>query len=172
MSRQPLLPVVLAAALMCAGGEADAASADPREKLDFFLGTWTVKGSEATYIEQCEWPSLRSFVVCSSTDTDPRDPGKGISIFGYSPDDQTYTYTGLSSDGSARQLRGWHVDGVWKFTGQADRGPRFRRWQVAIAPTPTGFRFIQETSANGAEWQKSVEVEYVRIPQKAPSSAP
>lgn len=140
-----------------------AEAAGPRAALEFFIGLWTVKGSEATYRESCEWLSPESFVICTAKDTDPAGPSQSISIFGYDDEDRAYTYAGYGSGGSSRALRGWLRDGVWVFTGQRDRGTESVRWQVTIAPVPTGFLFVQQTSSNGGPWVKTVDAEYRRI---------
>ena len=138
MKRQfPFTTLLLAGCILATNSNADPSAPDPRDRLSFFAGEWTVKGSEATYTEKCEWLSKNSFVVCNAVDTDPKDPGTSISIFGYSPEDQTYTYAGFDSSGGSRTLRGWFN-------------------------TEAGFHFRQEVSQNGASWATTVEIDYLR----------
>jgi hypothetical protein len=163
MKRQfPFTTFVLASWLSATNSIAATSAPDPREKLGFFAGEWTVKGSEATYTEKCEWLSKESFLVCKAQDTDPKDPGTSISIFGYSPEDQTYTYAGFDSSGGSRNLRGWFNGKFWVFTGQRERGTTSPRWQITITPTEAGFHFRQDISQNGAAWATSIEMDYLR----------
>jgi hypothetical protein len=164
MKRQfPFTTLFLAGWLLATNSNAATNAPDPAEKLGFFVGEWTVKGSEATYSEKCEWLSSKhSFVVCKAEDTDPKDRSTSISIFGYSPEDQTYTYAGFDSSGSSRNLRGWFNGKFWVFTGQRERGTTSPRWQITITPTGAGFHFREDISKNGAEWATSVEMDYLR----------
>jgi hypothetical protein len=159
MKRQSPFTTLLFAGCLCATNSNAATSAhDPRELLGFFAGRWTVKGSEATYTETCEWLSKNSFLICKAQDTDPKDPGTSTSIFGYSPEDQTYSYAGFDSSGGSRNLRGWFNAKVWMFVGQRERGITSARWQVTITPTEVGFHFREDISENGAAELKRSEM--------------
>lgn len=151
MKRQvPFATLLLAGCLFATNSNAATSGPDPREKLGFFAGGWTVKGSEATYTEKCEWLSKKkSFLVCKAEDTDPRDPGTSISIFGYSPEDQAYAYAGFNSSGGTRNLRGCFNGRFWVFTRQRERGTTSPRWQITITPTEAGFHF---RPGHFAEW--------------------
>ena len=139
------------------------ATTDPRAELDFFHGTWTVQGQEATYNETCAWLPGKGFLACNAEDRSEKEPSFSMSVFGYSGIDGLYTYTGFDGSGSQRVLRGSHLDGVWQFFGSSERGPNWRRWQVTIKPTKAGFSFRQEVSDRGGPWTETVRIEYVRL---------
>ena len=159
----------LAAILICPGwlpaAEADVTAA--HQKLAFFEGEWTVEGSEASYRERCTWLEGRLFLVCKAEETTPSGVASSMSVFGYSSEEQAYTYYGFGSSGSVRTLRGWLEGDKWVFTGTRDRGALATRWQIAIRPTQRGFHFRQEKSVNGATWMTDVEVQYLRLGKKS-----
>ncbi len=136
---------------------------DPRQKLSMFVGTWTVEGSENTYRETCEWLTRESFVVCRAEDTNPKERDISLSIMGYSPEDQAYTYANFNGSGSSRTLYAWVHGEKWVFTGARDRPAKFARWQVTITPNARGFHFRQEVSVNGAAWATNYETQYIRL---------
>lgn len=158
---------VLAAAL--APVAAAAAEAGAREKLDFFRGSWTIAGLETTYRETCDWLPGGGFLACESEDRSAPAPDFGLSIFGWSEADGAHTYEGFGADGSRRTLRG-RIDesGVWRFWGEAGRGPEWRRWQVAITPTADGFDFREEISEAGGAWRERAAFRYRRLPAAEP----
>lgn len=138
---------------------------DPRSRLDFFRGAWTIEGQEATYRETCMWLPGSGFLACSAEDLSESPPACSLSVFGYSAADSQYTYNGFAGSGSQRSLQGSIEDGVWRFHGQSGRGPDWRRWQVTITPTARGFRFREEVSERSGTWRESVVLEYVRVPE-------
>ena len=87
-----------------------------------------------------------------------------MSVFGYSVADTQYTYHGFSSSGTQRTLRGNLHEGIWRFHGESERGPNWRRWQVTITPTSAGFHFREEVSDRSGPWRTAVEIEYLRLP--------
>lgn len=137
-------------------------AATPRAALEFFRGEWTLKGHESTYCESCEWLPGGGFIACNAEDRSEPEPSFSMSVFGYSEIDGQYTYTGFSGSGVQRSLRGHLHAGVWRFYGQSERAPHWRRWQVTITPTSAGFDFLEEVSEQSGPWRRSVELSYVR----------
>lgn len=86
-----------------------------------------------------------------------------MSVFGYADTDGQYTYNGFSGVGAQRVLRGNVDNGLWRFHGQSDRAPNWRRWQVTITPTSTGFLSREEVSDRSGPWRETVALEYVRV---------
>ena len=142
---------------------AAAAAEGPRSALEVYRGTWTVKGHERKFKEACEWLPGQGFLACHSDDRSESKASFGLSIFGYSELDGQYTYNRFSGSGTQRALRGNVHAGVWRFHGQSDRGPNWRRWQVTITPTDYGFHFREEVSDRSGPWTESTVVEYVRL---------
>lgn len=136
---------------------------DPRDKLSMFVGTWTVEGSESTYRETCEWLTRESFVACRAEDTNPNEKDVSLSVMGYSPDEQAYTYANFNGSGGSRTLHAWVQGEKWVFTGGRERLGKFARWQVTITPNTKGFHFRQEVSENGSPWTTNYETQYIRL---------
>lgn len=134
----------------------------PRAALDFFRGEWTIKGSESSYTESCIWLPGNGFIVCRAEDRSETQPSFSMSVFGYSEADDQYTYNGYGSSGTQRTMRGNRHEGIWRFHGQSERGPNWRRWQVTMTPTPEGFHFREEVSDRSGPWKVAVEFTYVR----------
>ena len=133
-----------------------------RSALEFFRGEWTIKGQETSYRETCNWLAGNGFVSCHAEDRSESKPSYSMSVFGYSDADGHYPYNGFAGSGGQRSLRGYLLDGVWRFHGQSERGPNWRRWQVTITPTSEGFHFREEVSDRSGPWTPSVEFWYVR----------
>lgn len=157
------LTAVAIAALACGPALAEPAESpsQARDRLNFFAGKWTLKGSEATYLETCEW--LDTYLLCRGDERTETGTSSSLSIMGYSHEDQAFTHTS-GFGGTPRTLRGWLRDGTWRFTGQHVNNGRSRRLQVTITPTPHGFHFRQEISDNGGAWEPQYDFDYLRIP--------
>lgn len=138
------------------------AADSPRASLDFFSGEWTVAGQESTYAEVCSWLPGNGFLACHAEDRSGPGHSFSMSVFGYSDADGLYTYSGFGDSGTQRSLRGHLADGIWRFNGQSDRGPNWRRWQVTITPNAAGFHFREEVSERSGPWKVSIEIDYVR----------
>jgi len=133
---------------------------EPRAALSFFVGAWTIKGSESTYSEVCNWLAGQGFVACHAEDRS--DGSFSMSVFGYSEADQAYTYDGFGGSGARRELRGSKEAGAWRFFGESARAPDWRRWQVTIVPTQNGFTLREAVSDRGGPWQEVAVIDYVR----------
>lgn len=143
------------------------ANESPRAALEFFRGEWTLKGHEKTFVERCDWLPGKGFVACHAEDRSEERPSFSMSVFGFSEADGMYTYTGFSGSGTQRSLRGNLHENVWRFYGQSDRAPNWRRWQVTIRPTADGFHFREEVSDKSGPWRVATEFEYLRKPVPA-----
>lgn len=143
------------------GGQAED---DPRSKLAFFEGTWTVEGQEATYREACHWFESRRFLICRAEDKEGGASAWTMSIFGYSAEKQAYTHTLFGGSGNVRTIQGWHDGKNWTFTDDAQQGSNAKRLQITIRPTRKGFVFRQDVSTNGSPWKQAAEFNYLRVP--------
>lgn len=140
------------------------AAEPPRSELAFFEGDWTIRGYESSYVEQCRWLPGGGFLACHAEDRSETAPSFSMSVFGYSDPDGLFNYHGFAGSGSQRTLRGALYEGVWPFYGESGRGPAWRRWQVTITPTGTGFHFREEVSERGGPWTEARVLEYLRRP--------
>lgn len=74
------------------------------QRLSFLVNDWTIDGAEATYRENCEWYSERSFVVCNSEDRESGKPVRSVSILGWSAASQELHLSSLRTE-RAKPLR-------------------------------------------------------------------
>ncbi len=165
-------PILLVAGLLAAGRAGVAQQpqrpAQPlteHRRLEFFVGTWTLDSLEpgTTYREACEWFAGSFHVVCRSERRSPTGTSRGLSILGYAPEEQAYTYYGIDSSGRTEPLRGRYEGGRWVFTGETRSGDRVTRSRATIEPTPDGFRFTAEEATDGAPWQTAWRGKYLRL---------
>lgn len=148
--------------ILAVAGIRPLAAAETRSELEFFRDSWTIKGLETSYTETCEWLPGGGFLACRAEDRSEGEPSYSLSIFGYSESHGQYTYDGFGGAGLHRSLRGNVHGGVWRFHGQSDRGPNWRRWQVTITPSAQGFQFREEASDLSGPWKEVAAFEYIR----------
>ena len=148
-------PCVLAASL------ASAQQAPPKERapgyapLEQFIGRWTARGIEATFLERCEWFDGRHHVVCRA-ETKRKDGtiGHAMSILGYLPRENVYTYHGIGSRGRNETRRGEYRDGMFFFSTESREGGKVTVSRVRVGPfTGREVPFVEETAVDGAEWK-------------------
>jgi hypothetical protein len=132
------------------------------QRLAFLANDWTIKGAEATYRENCEWYSERSFVVCNSEDSESGKPVRSVSIFGWSAASQNYTYHHYAEDGRSRSETCFaNNQGGLTCLGQRRDGPKLVESRSHIWPVQGGADFRSERSENGGAWKETVRLKYV-----------
>jgi hypothetical protein len=135
---------------------------ESRERLEMFVGSWTIPGQENSYSEICEWYHNRSFIVCNTEEKRPQGVSKSVSVLGFSELSGMYTYYSFGSSGGSRLLNGFLRGDEWLFTGERPVRGDMVRSQVSIKPTTSGFAFREERSTNGAPWIVAARVDYIR----------
>ena len=135
---------------------------ESRERLEMFVGSWTIPGQENSYSEICEWYHNRSFIVCNTEEKRPQGVSKSVSVLGFSELSGMYTYYSFGSSGGSRFLNGFLRGDEWLFTGERPVRGDMVRAQVSIKPTTSGFAFREERSTNGAPWIVAAQVDYIR----------
>lgn len=135
---------------------------EARARLGVLVGSWTLSGMEDSYSETCEWYHDSSFVVCNSEEKRPQGVAKSVSILGYSEHSGMYTYYSFDSLGGSRSLNGFQRGEEWVFTGERSIRGEMVRYQVSMKPTPSGFAFREERSANGGPWAVVAQMDFKR----------
>lgn len=161
-------------AAACAVALAQAASAQPvpatgagYERLAPLVGTWTVKGEEGRFRETCAWYDGRFHVVCHSENIRADGTlGRGMSILGYVPAEDAYTYHGIGARGRNVMLRGKFAAGVLVFTtvGAASSPPS--RVRLGPLTDPQEFQLVEEVQGPDLAWTPRGEQRFVRIDRK------
>src|SRR5688572_18657766 len=90
------------------------------EPLSSFIGRWTLKGDEDTYVETCGWYEGGFHIVCHTANKrSDGSIGKGMSILGYLPDKDSYTYHGIGSKGRNETMIGTFRSGIFEFDSES-----------------------------------------------------
>lgn len=164
MRRPPFVLLVLAC-LAGSGAVAEQKSIDPGDLPDFFAGAWTLEGHEETFRETCEWLAPNAFLVCNGTDTDPKEPGRWITLLGYSHAEKTYNFTAFDGGGGKSTFSGWLRGNLWVFTSEQVIHGESSRLQITITPTSDGYLLREEESVNGGPWKVTLEERHLRLPK-------
>ena len=133
---------------------AEPARAPGYDKLQMFVGAWTIEGREGRYLERCDWYEGRYMIVCN-TEAKRRDGGvtKSMSFIGYLPEEDVVTYHGFNSNGRNETQRGGFKGTTFQVEGEAvDAGKRVKS-RVTITPKGDGtFTLLSESSTEGGAW--------------------
>lgn len=135
------------------------------DKLQMFVGRWTLEGREDRYLEQCDWFDGRFTVVCN-TESKRRDGtvSRGMSVLGYLPEEDVYTYHGFNSSGRNETQRGGFRGTTFWVEGEARDGGKHVKSRVTITPKTDGnFTLVGESSTEGAPWVTDGTFQYKRL---------
>lgn len=135
---------------------------DEQERLSVIKGRWTIEGSEATYLEVCDWIQ-GNHIQCISTSSEEGAIDSSVSYLSYLAAEKTYVYYGLYGSGSSRTLRGNWVDGKLILEGQRNTSDKRTKWRVTLSPDANGLHFLQEVSTNDGPWQSTADFRYKRL---------
>ena len=133
-----------------------------QQRLSVFRGQWTVEGSEASYLEICEW--IQGYhIQCLSASKEKNRVDSSVSYLSYSPIEKVYIYYGLYPSGNSRTLRGnWEQD-RFIFEGQRVTPEKTVKWKVIISPIDKGLHFTEESSVNNGPFEKKADFLYKRV---------
>jgi hypothetical protein len=160
------LASVVAIALVALEAHAQASGAPARaegyDRLEPFLGRWTLKGMEGRFVETCAWYDGRFHLVCNTENTRADGTiGRGMSVLGYLPNEDSYTYLGIGARGRNESMRGTWREGVLEF--RAEARPGFPASRVRIGPfSQGGFPIVSEELSPSGAWERKSQGAYVR----------
>lgn len=141
------------------------ARASGYDQLAPLVGRWTIKGSEETYVEVCRWYNGNFHIICE-TENKRADGtvGHGMSILGYLPDEDRYTYHGIGSKGRNETMSGTIADDVFEFTAEAIENGKTMISRVRMGPfSGREVPFIAESSTDRVSWAVDATLTYVRL---------
>jgi len=135
------------------------------DRLSSLVGRWTIKGSEEKYVEVCRWYEGNFHVICE-TENKRADGtvGHGMSILGYLPGKDAYTYHGIGSKGRNETMSGTIADGVFEFTAEAIDNGKTVISRVRMGPfSEREVPFVAESSTDRVSWAVDASFTYVRL---------
>ena len=135
------------------------------EPLASFIGCWTLKGDEDSFAETCGWYEGGFHVVChNERKRSDGSTGKGMSILGYLPDKDSYTYYGIGSKGRNETMDGTFRSGIFEFSSESRENGKVVKARVRMGPfVSREVPFIAETSIDGAPWKLDATITYVKL---------
>lgn len=135
------------------------------DSLQNFVGRWTEKGNEETFLEICDWYDGNFHVVCNAERKRKNGTlGRSLSILSYVPG-QGYVHVGIGNKGSYETLQnGTFRDGVFEFLSSAKEGAKSTVTRIRIGPfAERGFPFVVDTSTDGGPWVAAGTTDYVTL---------
>ena len=146
-------------------GASPAARAQGYDRLASLVGRWTIKGSEDKYLEVCRWYDGNFHIICEIENKRADGTvGHGMSIMGYLPDKDTYTYHGIGSRGRNESMSGIFSEGVLEFTAEAFDKDTTVISRVRLGPfSEPEVPFIAESSTDRTSWAVDAAFTYVRL---------
>jgi hypothetical protein len=142
-----------------------AARAPGYDRLGSLVGRWTIRGSEEKFTEVCRWYDGNFHIVCDTENK--RADGtvsRGMSVLGYLPDSDTYTYLGIGSKGRNETMSGSFANGVFEFTAESVNEGKTVISRVRIGPiSEREVPFVAESSTDRVNWAIDATFTYVRL---------
>jgi len=133
-----------------------------QQRLDVFVGRWTVEGSEEGYLEICS-RIQGAHIQCVSASKEKTGVDSSFSYLSYSPADKAYIYFGMYPSGNSRTLKGkWQAD-RFLFEGQRVLPEKTTRWRVTIIPVGSNLHFMEEAAVNDGSFEKKADFIYKRV---------
>lgn len=135
------------------------------DRLGSLVGRWTIAGSEQSFVEACRWYNGNFHIICETENK--RADGTvshGMSILGYLPEKDTYTYHGIGSAGRNETMSGIFAHGVLEFTAEATDNDKTVISRVRIGPfSEREVPFVAESSTDRVNWAVDAMFMYVRL---------
>jgi hypothetical protein len=135
---------------------------EEQKRLSFLRGSWTVEGSEETYLEVCDWIQ-GNHIQCISISEEENRVDSSISYLSYLAAEKQYVYYGLYPSGSSRTQRGKWDNDRFIFEGERVTPEKTTRNRVTLIPLDNKMRFIEEVSVNDAPWEKRADFNYIKL---------
>jgi hypothetical protein len=135
------------------------------DHLQHFVGRWTERGNENTFLEVCVWFDGKFHVVCNAErKRADASVGRSLSILSYVPN-EGYVHVGIGNEGSYGTLQnGTFREGVFEFLSTTEEGGKSIVTRIRIGPVAEhGFPFVVDTSTDGGPWVVAGTTDYVKL---------
>jgi hypothetical protein len=164
-----ILLVVLVFAITAMSQTAPAPKPGPElKKLDYFAGTWTSEGEvkpssfgpggKITGTDHLEWMEGGFFLVGHSNGSTPMGPEKALAVWGYDPEEKTYTYHEFNNSGEAVFAKGTLEGDSWTWINENKMDGKVFKGRYSIKQlSSTSYTFKFEMQPEGGEWSTVLE---------------
>lgn len=166
--------IVLAAFIVYATVAEEQTAPQPRKpspevaKLGYFLGDWRLeselKTSRATHgtkfvsTAHNEWLEGGFFLVGESDQSGGGQNAKSLTVFGYDPNEKTYTYDAFTSIGQIERATGKVEGNTWIWNNEHKiENEVFRGRLVIETISPTSYKFKYEMADERSGWSTIME---------------
>jgi hypothetical protein len=110
-------------------------------------------GGTVNQKEKCEWQEGGFFIICHSDYTGIMGSGVGLTVYGYSSDDKSYTYHEFNSWGEYGESKGVIDGDTWTWSSDMKMGAMTMKAHFTMKWTsPTTYNFAYEVSQDGTKW--------------------
>jgi hypothetical protein len=138
------------------------------KKLDAFTGTWSLEanmkggsmgpGGTVNQKEKCEWQQGGFYMICHSDYTGMMGAGVGLTVYGYSSDEKSYTYHEFNSWGEAGDSKGVIDGDTWTWSSDMKMGGMTMKARYVMKWTSkTSYNFTYDMSQDGSKWSTVME---------------
>lgn len=138
------------------------------EKLAYFVGRWTLEGTmqpgpmgpggAMSGTDTCEWFPGNFHVVCRSEGTGPTGPMHGLSLMGYDPQRQAYTWYGIDNSGFGDGATGQVQGDTWTWLGEFMMGEQAVKMRYTVTrQSADAYGWRMEMSVAGGPWALGAE---------------
>lgn len=158
------LPVLLPLTAFAQAGK-EPQPAPEVKKLDYFAGTWKTvgqmkpsqfgPGGSFTSTEHYEWQKGNFFLIGHSEFKTPGGDGIELSVLGYDPTKNVYSYHSFNSAGEQESATGTIAGDTWTWTGGEQSPFKWRYIEKVLSPASYAVKF--EGSPDGTNYSTLLE---------------
>lgn len=167
--------VAVTLAMLCVFGVAISLAQGPPpkpgpelKKLEYFVGTWSSEGDlkpspfgpggKFTGTEKLEWMDGGFFLVGHGEGDSPMGHDKGMSVWGFDPEEKVYTFHAFNNMGEAISATGKIEGDTWTWTNENKMNGKMMKGRYTIKQTsPTSYSFKFEMAPESGDFATVME---------------
>lgn len=134
------------------------------QKLDYFAGTWkleihlnaaSLSGKTFHETEHNEWMPGRALLL-SRQDADD-GANAGVTVLAYDPQNKTFRYHQIKSNGDLQDLRGTFENGTWTWMSAGVSNQTSKTRLIIQEVNDTSYTLKLESATEGRDWSTVME---------------
>jgi len=133
------------------------------KKLEALAGSWSLDanmkassmGPGGTVLQKikCEWQEGGFFMTCHSDYSGSMGSGVGLTVYGYSNEEKSYTYHEFNSWGEYGESKGAFDGDTWTWSSDMKMGGMTMKARFVMKWTSkTSYNFMYDMSQDGTKW--------------------